>query len=347
MPLARHPGQPVAPAQRLRVAFENLWQAHRRELLVHCYRMLGSWIDAEDVLQDVSLRAWRGLPRFAARASARAWLYRIATNACLTALRRRRERSLPEVLHSAAPAGGPLGPPVEEARWIQPFPTGADTDVEAVASSRESVTLAFIVALQCLPPRQRAALLLRDVIGYEASEVATMLKTTAPAVNSALIRARSRLARFRRRHGPEPRIAPLSAGQQKLLTRYVEAWESGDVDAIVSLLSRDASVSMPPYATWYRGRAAIARWLIDHIFADRRVYRLRPTFANGRPAFAIYESRGPSLSREDDSRAFAAHCIQVLWIARRHIVRAVSFLNPRLVKEFGFPSRLPGGSSRK
>src|SRR5262245_60982575 len=128
--------------QRLRVAFEDLWQAHRRELLVHCYRMLGSWTDAEDVLQDVSLRAWRGLPRFEARASARAWLYRIATNACLTALRRRRERSLPEILHSAAPAGRPLGPPSEEVRWIQPFPTGAD--VEAVASSRESVTLAFI-----------------------------------------------------------------------------------------------------------------------------------------------------------------------------------------------------------
>jgi RNA polymerase sigma factor (sigma-70 family) len=138
----------LGSAQRLRVAFEDLWQAHRRELLVHCYRMLGSWTDAEDVLQDVLLRAWRGLPRFEARASARAWLYRIATNACLTALRRRRERSLPEVLHSAAPAGEPLGPPVEEARWIQPFPTGADTDVEAVASSRESVTLAFIVALQ-------------------------------------------------------------------------------------------------------------------------------------------------------------------------------------------------------
>src|SRR5262245_13782364 len=309
--------------------------------------MLGSWTDAEDVLQDVSLRAWRGLPRFEARASARAWLYRIATNACLTALRRRRERSLPEVLHSAAPVGEPLGPRVEEARWIQPFPTGADTDVEAVASSRESVALAFTLALQCLPPRQRAALLLRDVIGYEASEAATMLKTTAPAINSTLIRARSRLARFRRRHGAEPRIAPLSAGQQELLMRYIEAWESGDVDAIVSLLGRDASVSMPPYATWYRGRAAIVRWLIDHVFADRQVYRLRPTFASGPPCFSIYDAKSPSLSGQNHRRGFTPHCIQVLWVARRHVVRAVSFLNPRLVKAFGFPSRLPGGSSQK
>src|SRR5262249_52682552 len=184
------------------------------------------------------------------------------------------------------------------------------------------------------------------VTGCGASEGATVWKPPAPAANGALTRARSRLARFRRRHGAEPRIAPLSAGQQELLTRYVEAWESGDVNAIVSLLSRDARVSMPPYATWYRGRAAIVRWLIDHVFADRRGCRLRPTFANGRPAFAIYESRGPSLPREGDRGAFAPHCIQVLWIARRHVVRAVSFLTPRLVKAFGFPSRLRGGSPK-
>jgi len=342
------PGQ-VGGEYRLPVAFEDLLQAHRRELLVHCYRMLGSWTDAEDVFQDVSLRAWRGFPRFKGRASSRSWLYRIATNACLTALRRRPRRSLPEVLHSPMAAGRPLAPPVEDVRWVQPLPTGAgaDADVEALASSRESVTLAFIVALQHLPPRQRAALLLREVVGYEASEVAAILKTTAPAVNSALIRARSRMARFRRRHGDEPKIAPLSAGQRQLLSRYVKAWEAGEVDAIVSLLSRDASVSMPPYATWYRGRAAIARWLTNYALADGRAYRLWPTSANGRPAFAFYKSGGPCLPGQRVRRAFGPHCIQVLWLARRHVARVVSFLNPQLVNEFGFGPQVPFGSSNK
>jgi RNA polymerase sigma-70 factor, ECF subfamily len=330
---------------RLPVSFEDLLRAHRRELLVHCYRMLGSWTDAEDVFQDVSLRAWRGLDRFEGRASARSWLYRIATNACLTALRGRSQRTLPDIATPATPGVGPLAPPLEEARWIQPFPTGPD--VEAVASSRESVTLAFILALQHLPPRQRAALLLRDVVGYEAGEVAAMLKTSTPAVNSALIRARARMARFRGRHGVEARIAPLSPGQQQLLRSYLKAWEAGDVDAIVSLFSRDASVAMPPFATWYRGRVAVARWLGDQVLADGRAFRLFPTFANGRPAFAFYKSGGPCLPGERVHEAFEPHCIQVVWLARRQITRIVSFLNPRLVEEFGFGPKLPRGSSKK
>src|SRR2546426_4732161 len=205
-------GSPASAGQlggerRPPVSFEDLLRAHRRELLVHCYRMLGSW-----------------------------------------------------------------------------------TNAEAVASSREWVTLAFVLALQRLPPRQRAALLLREVVGYEASEVAAMLKTSTPAVNSALVRARARIARFRGRRGVEAKIAPLSPGQKQLLRSYVKAWEAGDVDAIVALFSRDASASMPPFATWYRGRAAIARWLTDHALADGRAYRLFPTFANGRPSFAFYKS---------------------------------------------------------
>ena len=286
-----------------------------------------------------------GLDRFEGRASARSWLYRIATNECLTALRGRSRRTLPDVSIRAAPAGGPLAPPVEEVRWIQPFPSGAN--VEAVASSRESVTLAFVLALQHLPPRQRAALLLRDVVGYEASEVAAMLKTSTPAVNSALIRARARMARFRGRRGVEARIAPLTAGQKQLLRSYVKAWEAGDVDAIVALFSRDASVSMPPFLTWYRGRAAIARWLSDQVFAVDRAFRLFPTFANGRPAFAFYKSGGPCLPGEPAREAFEPHCIQVVWLARRRIKRIVSFLNPRLVNEFGFGPRPPARSSKK
>jgi RNA polymerase sigma-70 factor, ECF subfamily len=191
-----------------RASIEDLLQAHRRELLVHCYRMLGSWTDAEDVMQDVSLRAWRGLDRFEARSSPRSWLYRIATNACLSARRSRARRTLPEVAVPPVALGALPAPPIEDARWIQPFPSGRD--VEAMASSRESVTLAFVLALQHLPPRQRAALLLRDVVGYEAGEVAAMLKTSTQAINSALIRARARMARFRERPGVSESVAPLT-----------------------------------------------------------------------------------------------------------------------------------------
>jgi RNA polymerase sigma-70 factor (ECF subfamily) len=319
--------------------FEAIVHAHRRELLVHCYRMLGSWTDAEDMLQNVLLRAWRGFERFEGRASARSWLYRIATNACLAALRRQPRRSLPDVTSAPAAVGGPLAPPLEEARWIQPFPTAAYSDVEALASSRESVTLAFVLALQYLPPRQRAALLLREVVGYEASEVAAVLGTTVPAVNSALARARRRVAQ-RRRHGDGPGIAPLDAGQKKLLKSYLKAWEVGDIDAIVSLLSRDATFSMPPWPTWYRGRAAITRWLADSALADGRLFRYRRTLASGRPAFAVYK-------KERRERSFKAFGIEVLWLDGHHVAKVVSFCFPQLNTAFGFPDRLPLGSSKK
>ena len=332
---------PLPVADERPIAFDDLMRAHRRELLVHCYRMLGSWTDAEDCLQDVSLRAWRGLSRFEGRASARAWLYRIATNACLTALGRRARRSLPEISTPAAPAGAAPAPPIEDARWIQPLPTGADGDVEAMASSRESLSLAFVLALQCLPPGQRAALLLREVVGYEASEVADILKTTPQAVNSATSRARARMARFRRQHGAEPRTLPLSPGQSRALRRYLKAWEAGDVETLVSLFSRGAIVSMPPFATWYRGRAAIARWLTDGPLDGGRTFRLFPTVANGLPAFAFYKSGGPCLPGENAHEGFEPHCIQVVWLGRQKVTRIVSFLNPRLVSGFGFGPRPP------
>jgi RNA polymerase sigma-70 factor, ECF subfamily len=320
--------------------FEAIVRAHRGELLVHCYRMLGSWTDAEDVFQDVLLRAWRGLARFEGRASTRSWLYRIATNACLDALRRRPRRSLPEITGAAAPAGGPLGPPVEEARWIQPCPATAYSDVETQASSRELVTLAFVLALQFLSARQRAMLLLRDVVGYEASEVAAMLKTTPTAVRSGLVRARDRMARLRRRQRKEHETVPLDAEQRKLLESYLQAWEAGDIDTIVSLLSRDATFSMPPWPTWYRGRAAIARWLEDTALADARVFRYLPTVANDQPAFAVYK-------KERRERSFEAFGIEVLWQDGRQVAKVVSFCFPRLNTAFGFPERLRVGSSKK
>jgi RNA polymerase sigma-70 factor (ECF subfamily) len=326
-------------------SIEDLLRAHRRELLVHCYRMLGSWTDAEDVMQDVSLRAWRGLDRFEARSSTRSWLYRIATNACLSARRSRAQRTLPEIAVPPVPLGAVPAPPIEEARWIQPFPSGPD--VEAMASSRESVTLAFVLALQHLPPRQRAALLLRDVVGYEASEVAAMLKTSTPAINSALIRARARLDRFRERRGIAEKVTPLTPAQHQVLRHWVRAWEAGDVDGIVALLSRDAIVSMPPFATWYRGRVAIARWLAENTFAVERVFRVFPTSANGRPAFAFYSSGGPCLPGEPVRHILAPHSIQMVWLAGQKITRIIHFLDERLVHEFGFGPRPPERSSKK
>jgi RNA polymerase sigma-70 factor, ECF subfamily len=326
-------------ARRPRTSIEGLLQAHRRELLVHCYRMLGSWTDAEDVMQDVSLRAWRGLDRFEARSSPRAWLYRIATNACLSARRSRARRTLPEVAVPPVALGALPAPPIEETRWIQPFPSGMD--VEAVASSRESVTLAFVLALQHLPPRQRAALLLRDVVGYEAGEVAAMLKTSTQSINSALIRARARMARFRERPEVSESLTPLTPAQHQVLRRYVRAWEAGDVDGIVALLSRDAILSMPPFATWYRGRAAIARWLQDSTFAAPRAFRLFPTLANGRPAFAFYSLGGACLPGEPAHEDFAPHSIQLVWFSGQKITRVISFLGARLVRDFGFGLRPP------
>ena len=191
------------------------------------------------------------------------------------------------------PLGTAPAPPIENARWIEPYPTGPD--VEALASSRQSVTLAFVLALQHLPTRQRVVLLLRDVIGYEASEVAEMLHIGTTAVNSALIRARERMARFHKRHGAEPKIRALTPGQQELLHGYVRAWEAGDVDAIVALLSRDATVSMPPFSTWYRGSASIERWLAGSTFAETRstppssrtASRWSGSRARGSPAWSI------------------------------------------------------------
>jgi RNA polymerase sigma-70 factor, ECF subfamily len=218
--------------------------------------------------------------------------------------------------------------------------------VEGRAAQREALTLAFVAALQCLPPKQRAVLLLRDVVGYEAGEVADILKTGTPAVNSALIRARDRMARFRERHGGEPLSKPVSAAQRRILKRYVAAWEAGDVAALVSLLSRDAVVTMPPFATWYRGRPAIERWLADAVLAGGRRFRLFPTFANGRPSFAFYKSGGPCLPGEKANAGFEPHCIQIVWFGRRGISRIASFLDARLVRAFGFGPRPPARAKK-
>jgi RNA polymerase sigma-70 factor (TIGR02960 family) len=274
-------------------AFRELTEPYRRELQVHCYRMLGSLQDAEDALQDALLAAWQGLGGFEGRASLRTWLYRIATNRCLNARRsasRRpaREWDMPEV---EPPEPTRLG----EVVWLEPFPDAlleGAIDVplgpEARYEQTEAISLAFVTALQLLPPRQLAVLILRDVLGFHANEVADMLDSTVESVNSALKRARASL---QRRQPPtderEPAPAPDATSEQALVAAFVRAYESGDLDALVALLTDDIRVSMPPIPLEYQGRDVVAR-LFASIFGSGRRVDLVPTRANGQPAFGAY-----------------------------------------------------------
>ncbi len=273
-------------------AFRELTEPHRRELHVHCYRMLGSFQDAEDALQDTLLAAWQGFGGFEGRASLRTWLYRIATNRCLNARRsasRRlaKEWDVPEV---EPPEPTRLG----EVVWLEPFPDallGEANDVplgpEARYERTESVSLAFVTALQVLPPRQLAVLILRDVLGFHASEVAGMLDATVESVNSALKRARASLQRRQppAGHGPPP--APGSPAEDAIVAKFVRAWESADLDALVTLLTDDVFVSMPPMPFEYEGRDVVGR-LSASLFRSGRRFDLVPTRANGQPAFGAY-----------------------------------------------------------
>ncbi len=274
-------------------AFRELTEPYRRELRVHCYRMLGSLQDAEDALQDALLAAWQGLEGFEGRASIRSWLYRIATNRCLNARRsasRRpaREWDMPEV---EPPEPTRLG----ELVWLEPYPDAlleGAIDVplgpEARYEQTEAISLAFVTALQVLPPRQLAVLILRDVLGFHANEVADMLDSTVESVNSALKRARASL---QRRQPPtderEPASAPDSTSEQALVAEFVRAYESGDLDALVALLTDDVFISMPPIPLEYQGRDVAAR-LFASIFGSGRRVDLVPTRANGQPAFGAY-----------------------------------------------------------
>ncbi len=274
-------------------AFRELIEPHRRELQVHCYRMLGSFQDAEDALQDTLLDAWQGLAGFEGRASLRTWLYRIATNRCLKALRSASRRPAQEwnIPGVEPPEPARLG----EVVWLEPFPgalleggIGAPPGPEARYEQTESISLAFVTALQVLPPRQLAVLILRDVLGFHASEVAGMLDSTVESVNSALKRARASLQR--RRHtaaGSEPPNASGSLSEGAIVAKFVRAWESADLDALVALLTDDVFISMPPMPFEYEGRDVVARFCASIFRAGRR-FDLVPTRANGQPAFGAY-----------------------------------------------------------
>jgi RNA polymerase sigma-70 factor (ECF subfamily) len=326
---------PAAEAQR---AFERLAQPFRRELDLHCYRLMGSLHEAEDLVQETYLRAWRHFDRFEG-GSFRAWLYRIATNACLNALERRThaQRVLPDQLGPAS-ATMPPGAPATEVAWLEPYP---DSRLEGIAdaahspearfSTRESVRLAFVAALQLLPPRQRAALLLCDVVGCTAAEAAAMLDSSTASITSALQRARGTLA-SRSPDGPPPEASPPSPEQQQLLGEYLKAWEAHDVDRLGVLLAEDASLAMPPWLEWYVGRETL-RSFFGAQWKTCGGLRLVPTAANGQPAFAVYE-------RGADGHP-AAHSLQVLTLAGDTVSALTLFVEPRLVPAFGLPLVLP------
>jgi RNA polymerase sigma-70 factor (TIGR02960 family) len=295
----------------------------RGELQLHCYRIVGSVQDAEDLVQETLLAAWRGHGGFEGRAALRTWLYRIATNRCLNALRDSRRR--PVELPQDPPAPTRMGEPL----WMQPYPDDPDERYEA----REALGLAFIAGLQHLPPTQRAALVLKDVLGYAASEVADMLETSPAAVNSGLQRARSALEQ---RVMPQERApAPRSAQERRLVTRFADAFEAGDVDTIVSLLTEDAWFTMPPAPLEYQGHVAIAEFL-RRVPAGGELQRFRfvPTRANGQPAFGSYLK---------DPQCPIAHGIGVLvlTLAGERISALTMFHDTGMLPRFGLPRTIP------
>ncbi|MHA6780352.1 sigma-70 family RNA polymerase sigma factor [Pseudonocardia saturnea] len=313
--------------------FLELAQPYRRELMAHCYRMLGSVHDAEDMLQETMVRAWRGYDRFEGRSSLRTWLHRIATTTCLTALEGRSRRPMPAGLGGTG--SDPDGPLLDnpEITWLEPVPdeavgAGMHADPATVVAARSSVRLAFVAALQHLPARQRAVLLLREVLQWKAAEVAELLGTSTAAVNSALQRARAQLDQVA--PSEDDVAAPLTDAQQDLLDRYVAAFEVKDVSAIVALLAADVVWEMPPYEAWYQGREHVARHLEHRCPGGPGDLRLLPIAANGQSGFAFY-LRGAD-------GVFHPFNLQVLTFTGDTVTHVATFLDPGLFPVFGLPS---------
>jgi RNA polymerase sigma-70 factor, ECF subfamily len=306
-------------------------EPYRRELTGYCYRMLGSIHEAEDAVQDTMLRAWQALPRFDDRAGLRPWLYRIATNVCLDTLKRRSRRALPMDVAPVATSDDRPGARLPETTWIQPAPDSLilppDDDPAERTVSRESVRLAFIAALQHLAPRQRAVLILRDVLRWRAAEVAVLLETSADAINSALRRARAALAVIE----PHPAVSRHAAVDEQLLASYIDAFDRHDVDALVGLLREDAVLEMPPFELWLQGREDIGRWLTGMDALNHHFFT--PTRANGSPAAAGYMQREPDAT----PTAFAIHVLEAVdgRISAMH-----AFVDPGLFEVFGLPDHL-------
>jgi RNA polymerase sigma-70 factor, ECF subfamily len=334
-------------------AYRGLVEPHHRELHAHCYRMLGSVQDAEDALQDGMLRAWRGLPRFEGRSSVRSWLYKITTNACLDLIARRPKRVLPIDYGPPADPHDDIAKPLVESVWIEPYPDALVDPgeqmlgPEARYEQRESVELAFVAALQNLPAKQRGVLILREVLGFSAAEVADMLDTTVQSVNSALQRARKAVDERLPAESQQATLRALGDKQiEELVETYMRAWEAGDVETIVAMLSEDVTLAMPPMPTWFRGREGVTGFLTQIAFADQerrrqlvsfageqRRVRLVPTRANGQPAFAAYYWN-------DDAGAYVPRALQVLTLRNDEIIDITGFADAALLRPFDLPERL-------
>ncbi|MBU3065076.1 RNA polymerase subunit sigma-70 [Nocardia sp. NEAU-G5] len=307
--------------------FAAATERFRPELRAHCYRLLGSIHDAEDLVQETYLRAWRGYDRFEGRSSVRRWLYAIATRACLSALEARTRRPLPSGLgaprddHRVA-----LAAPDPEVLWLQPIPDRHIGDPAAIVAAHTGIRLAFIAALQYLPARQRAVLTLRDVLEFRTAEVAEMLDMTGAAVDSALRRARGAMAAA----GPveEDLAEPDADIQRNLLDGYVDAFTRADADALVNLLRADVELEMPPVATWFTGRRAVVGFLSSRVLRHGSQWLMLPARANGQPAFVEYMYAG-------DGR-YEAHGVQVLTLIGARIARITAFNDPSLVEAFGY-----------
>ena len=318
--------------------FERLTGPFRDELLAYCYRMLGSVQDAEDQVQETMLRAWRSYGGFEGRSSVRTWLYRIATNACLRALENRGRRPLPSGLGAPAQeADTPTGAARTEVPWLEPIPDAlfgtSPADPAAIVVSRTSMRLALIAALQYLPPRQRAVLILRDVLRWRAAEVAGLLRISTVAVNSLLQRARTQLELAA--PAEDDIREPARLADRDLVGRYAAAFENADLAALVRMLREDAVLEMPPQPGWFRGRDAVVRFLGAQVLGRPGDWRMVPTAANGQPAFAAY--------LRDDDGGYRAHGICVLTLTGTGLSRIVSFNDPGLFPVFGFPSWRPAG----
>jgi RNA polymerase sigma-70 factor (ECF subfamily) len=299
--------------------------------------MLGSLAEAEEAVQETLLRAWRRRETYAGHGPLRAWLYKIATNHCLDLLARRPRRSIPSTYGPASTLDAPIPGDVNEPVWLEPYPdallASEEAGPEARVTQRESITLAFVAALHLLPPRQRAVLLLRDVLDWPASEVAALLEQSVPAVKSALHRARTTLSQ---NYAASGALAPaaLNEAQQQLLARYVRAWEEADVDGLAALLKADVTFSMPPIPAWYRGRETVRGLVSRTVVAGpaHGRWRLRPTYANGQPAFGLY--------RLDSAGGYRAYGLQVVTLADGALADIITFRTPSLLAKFGLPEQV-------
>jgi RNA polymerase sigma-70 factor, ECF subfamily len=320
-------------------AFRRIVERHHTELHSHCYRMLGSLHDAEDALQETLLRAWRGLAGFAGRSSARSWLYAIATNACLDAIARRPKRVLPIDYGPPSAPTVDVGQPLVESVWVEPYPDDVlglqdgFAAPEARYEQREAVELAFIAALQHLPARQRAVLILREVLGFSAREVSATLETSVASVNSALQRARKAVHERLPERSQQATLRTLGDERVRdLVESYVDAWRRGDVDALRTLLAEDVTFSMPPWSSWWRGRETVAGFAKTavEVCAEARTV---PTRANGQPAIAYY-------SVDDETGRWKASAIDVLTLDGTRIKEITGFVSPGLFAGFGLPPEL-------